>query len=204
MSDPDKPKGKPGRPKSQATLDREQDAKDGPRIAEMLANPPRRAKRKKKVLGKEWLMHAQKVKEQIERTYVIGNVITPERAYVLESIRDESVSEVQNAAELKWHEDLSNRLREGQAAGGSTTATKAYKRAIEVCAHNAVLIASLPIPRVIEKIHREWHSVPPGGLLVGESPTIARRGVGGEAPSQKTIGRYLQKVITSSDKAPSK
>lgn len=214
MSDLHKPVRRVGRPKSQATQDKEQDARDAPRIAKLLANPPQLAKHSGVVLGVEWLNLMDQERAAIEDAYVVGTAIPPERAYLLESVYHESVSDEQRTAVLKWYAGVLYALREGQSAGGRTTKRNADKRAVEVCVHNTVLIDHYMKPRshgdltrVAQKIHREWHKIPPGGRMVGESPLMTRRGVGQpeeNAPSIKTIGRYLQKVITLADKAPSK
>ena len=166
---------KPGRPKSEKTLEKE-------RIAQVLADV-------KKQPGYKYdgpdidFEHAEKVEKQALDQFRPSPAIKKQQAFSMSSLGIETTTEEEEQT-LKDYNDTLNTIHQGQIKGAASTKQKALNKSHDLWGKNEDLIEKIKQGRSLDemakKILKEWDV----------------RGISGEKPHINTI-KNLYKTYTS-------
>lgn len=144
-----------------------------------------------------WIKSMDVAEQQVLSQFKYSQTTSKNHAYTMASldheIYDESRDEILKIDAQKRGESQDNKL-----AGGVAVRDEALRRAEKVCELNKILLerakpfGPLSMSDVARKISSEWEAIPSGGRLLGEPPELIARGIGGNAPSRRTITNYIK------------
>ncbi len=145
----------------------------------------------------ELLESMGRAESEILSQYKYSHTTSADHAYAMASVGDEVMVDSQEAL-LKLDARKMTESFDSKKMGGKAKKDAALQRAEKLCAINKVLlellspIGKLSMSDVARKILKDWSSLDPATLLVGEPTTMRRRGLAGDPPSMKTIVNYIK------------
>ena len=179
-----------GRPKSEATIQRE-------KIDALFASRPSYLPKEESALTKalrEAKPHNDAVEQQILRDYKYDATVPDDHAFTMASLGDESLYG-HEAAIIAQDQAHIARVARQRANGARATKQNASYRAAKVIAKNKVMLSEFLYIRgesvyaVAKKILVEWDHVSAEQRIGDE--TITARGDGGPVPSHRTIRNWI-------------
>jgi hypothetical protein len=184
-------KKRPGRPPSQATLEKR-------RVEAMMKNMPEHLPKlteEEKFKLDESFAHDEKIRKEILRTYKHGITTPDNHAYDMASLGDESLIGHEQRI-LEADDTYAYRAKRYREKGAANTKDKNYERREALRGINQNLISRIrpngryTLHRVAQLIHDQWESMSPSQKFPGEE-SLSRRGDGHDRPSVITIGRWI-------------
>ena len=180
-------KKKRGRPKSEATLERE-------RVEEMLKSVPEHRRMTPTEKGQMQALseNLDQLKKEILKDY--PTPIPRHLAYEMASLGDESMEGHEQDVLRRYEVARSNNLK-NLSDGTTAKENSAAKRRVEILLKNEALINKIgtrpyTANHVAKKILKEWYSIPLGGR-VGESSHLKKRGDDEKCPSIRTLTGWI-------------
>lgn len=185
-----------GRPKSEATIQRE-------KIDALFASRPSYLPKEESALTKalrEAKPHNDAVEQQILRDYKYDVTVPDDHAFTMASLGDESLYG-HEAAIIAQDQAHIARVARQRLNGARATKQNASYRAAKVIAKNKVMLSEFLYARgesiyaVAKKILNEWDYVSIEQLTRGE--TITARGDGGPVPSHRTLRDWIASQLNT-------
>lgn len=184
-------KKRPGRPPSQATLEKR-------RIEAMLqkmpSHIPKLTEEEKLELDRNF-QHNEKIRQEILKSYKHGRTTPDAHAYAMASLGDESLIDHEQGI-LDDDDKYARRAKQYREEGTRTTRNNKVTRQEVIRGINHNLISKIQssgtytVYRVAKMIYDQWDSLLPAQKLPGED-ALARRGDGEKRPSITTISRWI-------------
>jgi hypothetical protein len=185
-----------GRPKSEATIQRE-------KIDALFASRPSYLPKEESALTKalrEAKPHNDAVEQQILRDYKYDATVPDDHAFTMASLGDESLYG-HEAAIIAQDQAHIARVARQRANGARAKKQNASYRAAKVTAKNKVMLSEFLYARgesvyaVAKKILVEWDYVSAEQRIRDE--TITARGDGGPAPSHRTLRDWIASQLNT-------
>jgi hypothetical protein len=185
-----------GRPKSEATIQRE-------KIDALFASRPSYLPKEESALTKalrEAKPHNDAVEQQILRDYKYDATVPDDHAFTMASLGDESLYG-HEAAIIAQDQAHIARVARQRANGARATKQNASYRAAKVTAKNKVMLSEFLYARgesvyaVAKKILVEWDYVSAEQRIRDE--TITARGDGGPVPSHRTLRDWIASQLNT-------
>ena len=185
-----------GRPKSEATIQRE-------KIDALFASRPSYLPKEESALTKalrEAKPHNDAVEQQILRDYKYDATVPDDHAFTMASLGDESLYD-HEAAIIAQDQAHIARVARQRANGARATKQNASYRAAKVIAKNKVMLSEFLCARgesinaVAKKILDEWDYVSAEQRIRDE--TITARGDGSPVPSHRTLRNWIASQLNT-------
>ena len=181
-----------GRPKSEATIQRE-------KIDALFASRPSYLPKEESALTKalrEAKPHNDAVEQQILRDYKYDVTVPDDHAFTMASLGDESLYG-HEAAIIAQDQAHIARVARQRSAGARATKQNSQNRAGLVIEKNKILISRLiesgkrSVSHVAKKICSEWDFITVAQRISGEPSSLTARGDGGPCPSERTVRNWI-------------